>query len=98
MHGSARRRHDDRRVYRSRWLRGTATTILGFVVLVYLTVLKLAGEAIGHRPLLTLGVLFVVVGMQFLSLGLLSELITSHHEQRDADRERADAYVDEILR
>jgi UPF0716 family protein affecting phage T7 exclusion len=67
-------------------------------VLVYLTVLKVVGEAIGHRPLLTLGVLFVVVGMQFLSLGLLSELITSHHQEREAGRERADAYVDEILR
>ena len=58
-------------------------------MLVYLTVLKLAGEAIGHRPLLTLGVLLVVVGMQFLSLGLLSELITSHHEERAAERRAA---------
>ena len=47
---------------------------VGLVTLVYLTVLKVAGQAIGHRPLLTLGVLLVVVGMQFLSLGLLSEL------------------------
>jgi glycosyltransferase involved in cell wall biosynthesis len=77
---------------------GLVLLLLGFVVLVYLTVLKVAGEAIGHRPLLTLGVLFVVVGMQFLSLGLLSELITSHHQEREAGRERADAYVDEILR
>ena len=47
---------------------------LGTIVLVYLTVLKLTGEAIGHRPLLTLGVLLVVVGVQLLSLGLVSEL------------------------
>ena len=71
---------------------------LGAGVLVYLTVLKVAGEAIGHRPLLTLGVLLVVVGMQFLSLGLLSELITSHHEERGAERSRADRLVDEVLR
>jgi glycosyltransferase involved in cell wall biosynthesis len=76
---------------------GLLLGLLGVLVLAYLTVLKILGEAIGHRPLLTLGVLFVVVGMQFLSLGLLSELITSHHEQREADRERTDAYVDEIL-
>ena len=43
-------------------------------LLVYLTVLKLTGEAIGHRPLLTLGVLLVVVGMQLFSLGLVGEL------------------------
>ena len=54
----------------------------GTLVLVYLTVLKLTGEAIGHRPLLTLGVLLVVVGVQLLSLGLVSELIASHHEER----------------
>ena len=66
-----------------------------------MTVLKLAGEAIGHRPLLTLGVLLVVVGMQFFSLGLIGELLTSQHEQRRherlRERDRADAHVDEIL-
>ena len=67
-------------------------------ILVYLTVLKIAGAAIGHRPLLTLGVLLVVVGIQFLSLGLLSELITSHHEERVSRRERRERLVDEVLR
>ena len=71
---------------------------VGSLVLLYLTVLKLSGEAIGHRPLLTLGVLLVVVGMQFLSLGLLSELITSHHEERSDVRRAAEQHVDEILR
>src|SRR4029453_10141793 len=50
---------------------GLAMTAIGTAVLVYLTVLKISGEAIGHRPLLTLGVLLVVVGLQFFSLGLL---------------------------
>lgn len=78
---------------------GLVLGLLGGAVLVYLTALKLSGEAIGHRPLLTLGVLLVVVGMQFLSLGLLSELITSHHEERlGAARERTAPLVDEILR
>ena len=76
---------------------GLGLSLLGGLVLAYLTVLKLAGNAIGHRPLLTLGVLLVVVGLQFLSLGLLSELITSHHEERSGDR-AADLHVDEILR
>ena len=47
---------------------------------------------------LTLGVLLVVVGMQLLSLGLLSELITSHHEERAGSAERPTLHVDEILR
>jgi glycosyltransferase involved in cell wall biosynthesis len=71
---------------------------IGFVILVYLTVLKLWGEAIGHRPLLTLGVLLVVVGIQLVSLGLLSELITSQHEERLSERERSARMVDEVLR
>jgi glycosyltransferase involved in cell wall biosynthesis len=68
---------------------------IGAVLLVYLTVLKLSGEAIGHRPLLTLGVLLAVVGLQFFSLGLLSELITSHHEERNGATD--ELYVDEVL-
>jgi glycosyltransferase involved in cell wall biosynthesis len=71
---------------------------VGLVVLVYLTALRLWGEAIGHRPLLTLGVLLVVVGIQFVSLGLLSELITSQHEERMGERERSEQVVEDILR
>jgi glycosyltransferase involved in cell wall biosynthesis len=75
---------------------GVAMGAIGTILLVYLTVLKVSGEAIGHRPLLTLGVLLVVVGLQFFSLGLLSELITSHHAERTGATD--DYYVDEVLR
>jgi glycosyltransferase involved in cell wall biosynthesis len=76
---------------------GLGLGALGFGVLVYLTVLKIGGEAIGRRPLLILGVLLVVVGLQFFSLGLISELITSQHEERAGPRERTELHVDEIL-
>jgi dolichol-phosphate mannosyltransferase len=76
---------------------GLLLSFLGFAVLVYLTVVKALGHAIGDRPLLTLGVLLVVVGLQFFSLGLISEMITSHHEERAAERERAELHVEEIL-
>ena len=66
-------------------------------MLAYLTALKIAGHAIGQRPLLTLGVLLVVVGMQFFSLGLISEMITSHHEERALTRELHDVRVEEVL-
>jgi glycosyltransferase involved in cell wall biosynthesis len=69
----------------------------GVVLLVYLTIVKLAGHAIGQRPLLTLGVLLVVVGMQFFTLGLISEMITSHHEERAVAREQRDVHVEEVL-
>ena len=77
---------------------GLVLGAIGTALLVYLTVLKATGSAIGHRPLLTLGVLLVVVGLQFFSLGLLSELITSHHEERAAQFDRDDVRVEEILR
>ena len=70
----------------------------GSLILLYLTVIKTGGAGIGHRPLLTLGVLLVVVGIQFVSLGLLSELITSQHEERVDERERTELAVEEILR
>ena len=76
---------------------GFVLGLLGAVILVYLTVLKATGEAIGQRPLLTLGVLLVVVGLQFFSLGLLSEMVTSHHEERVGAGEREGAQVEEIL-
>ena len=77
---------------------GLGAGALGFAILLYLTVVKLTGQAIGQRPLLTLGVLLVVVGIQLLSLGLLSELITSHHEERSGAPDRAARFVDEVLR
>lgn len=77
---------------------GLLTSLLGIAILVYLTVVKLAGHAIGQRPLLALGVLLVVVGIQLLSLGLLSELITSHHEERTGGADRAARLVGEVLR
>ncbi len=57
-----------------------------------------AAPAIGHRPLLTLGVLLVVVGIQLVSLGLLSELITSQHEERMDERDARRLVVEDVLR
>jgi dolichol-phosphate mannosyltransferase len=76
---------------------GLVLGTIGFVVLVYLTVLKALGHAIGDRPLLTLGVLLVVVGLQFFSLGLISEMLTSQYEESAGGREQAELHVDEIL-
>ena len=76
---------------------GLLLGLAGSALLLYLTVVKLTGHAIGQRPLLTLGVLLVVVGMQFFTLGLISEMITSHHEERALAREQRDARVEEVL-
>ena len=77
---------------------GVLMGAIGFVILLYLSIEWFWGQAIGQRPLLTLGVLLLVVGIQFVSLGLLSELITSQHEERLDERERIDQLVEEVLR
>lgn len=54
---------------------GSLTLLAGVAICTYLAVLKILGEAIGHRPLLSLGVLLVVVGVQILATGLIAELM-----------------------
>jgi glycosyltransferase involved in cell wall biosynthesis len=70
----------------------------GFVILLYLTALKFGGAGIGGRPLLMLGILLVVVGVQLFSLGLVGELLTSHHEEKAAAASTNRAYVRDLLR
>ncbi len=64
---------------------GLASAGAGFLIGLYLTVLKLAfGQDIGTRPLLFLAVLLVVLGVQLMSMGLLAEMITrTYHEAQD---------------
>lgn len=55
---------------------GIASAGLGLVFGAYLTALKLVGhEDIGNRPLLLLAILLVIVGVQFISMGFLGELV-----------------------
>jgi glycosyltransferase involved in cell wall biosynthesis len=67
----------------------------GFVILLYLTAIKLGGAGIGGRPLLLLGILLVVVGIQSFSIGLVGEMLTNQHEQESAGGNRP--YVRDVL-
>lgn len=69
----------------------------GSVILLYLTAIKIGGASIGGRPLLMLGIVLVVVGVQFFSLGLVGELLTSHHEERAGDSRSGRAQVRDKL-
>lgn len=55
---------------------GLLMMFLGLSINSYLAVLWIMGNPIGHRPLLSLGVLMTVLGVQFISTGLLGEMIT----------------------
>jgi glycosyltransferase involved in cell wall biosynthesis len=53
----------------------------GFIINLYLAFLWFSGEKIGHRPLLLLGVLLIIIGIQLIGMGLLGEmLVISYHE------------------
>lgn len=62
---------------------GLLSAIIGSAINLYLAILWLSGEAIGHRPLLLLGILMVIVGIQLIGMGLLGEmLVSSYHENQ----------------
>lgn len=48
---------------------------IGFIVDLYMTMLRFQGEKIGDRPLFMLGTLMIVLGVQFFTMGLLGESI-----------------------
>lgn len=56
---------------------GGVLSTAGFAICSYLVVIKYAfDEGIGERPLLSLGILLIIIGVQFFLLGLLGETIT----------------------
>jgi glycosyltransferase involved in cell wall biosynthesis len=55
----------------------------GVIISVYLMVLWATGLKIGDRPLLMLGILLTVTGAQFISLGLIGELIANSRNNDD---------------
>jgi glycosyltransferase involved in cell wall biosynthesis len=55
---------------------GTLLLLAGGLICAYLTLLWLQGQRpIGDRPLLTLGVLLLITGLQFISTGLVGEML-----------------------
>ena len=66
-------------------LAGIISFFIGLVISGYLTILRLFyGEALSDRPILLLGVLLIMLGVQLVLMGLLGELIVrTYHESQD---------------
>ncbi len=63
---------------------GLVSTVLGSLITLYLAVLKIFyGVPLSNRPLLFLGMLLILGGLQFVSLGLISELIVNRIRPTD---------------
>jgi glycosyltransferase involved in cell wall biosynthesis len=61
---------------------GLAFLAAGFSIDLYLAVRWMGGATLSNRPLLLLGVLLMVLGIQVLTTGLLAEMITFKNFQR----------------
>jgi len=66
-------------------LLGFASFGAGTLIGLYLTTLKLFYRvSLSNRPLLWLAVLLIVIGVQFISMGLMAELVTrTYHETQN---------------
>lgn len=71
---------------------GVFLFIIGFLVCAHLSLLWFQGISIGGRPLLILGILFILVGIQFFSLGLIANFILDNKENTINN-----SYVKEII-
>ena len=61
---------------------GLVFLALGFGINLYLAILWVGGEFLSNRPLLLLGVLLMLLGIQTLTTGLLGEMITFKNFRR----------------
>ena len=63
---------------------GGLMLLSGFLIELYLSIGWLFGRWIGDRPILLLGVLLLIVGMQFIFFGLMAEML-AYSARRDED-------------
>ena len=66
---------------------GIVSFFAGFVIGAYISYLRFTTGSIQyHYPLLFLGVLLVLTGVQLITTGLLAEMITSYYRKDDSDK------------
>ncbi|MDF2774475.1 MAG: hypothetical protein K0S86_3975, partial [Geminicoccaceae bacterium] len=56
--------------------------VAGSAVLLLLLVERMFGKGVGDRPLMIIGVLLIVLGVQAVGLGLVGEIIVHLHIRR----------------
>lgn len=62
---------------------GLVSFFLGFIITAYLTIERLFfNRYLTNRPLLLLGILCIIVGVQFISVGLLGEMVTESRKNQ----------------
>jgi hypothetical protein len=75
-------------------LPGFASLSLGLIIGIYLLLQKYVDNVlIGDRPLLLLSVLLILIGIQFISLGLIGEMLTF----REMREQNPDRYIETVV-
>jgi glycosyltransferase involved in cell wall biosynthesis len=73
---------------------GFASLFVGFIIGMYLVFQKYVNNIlIGEHPLLLLSVLLILIGLQFISLGLIGEMLTL----RDMREQNPDQYIETVV-
>ena len=63
---------------------GIVSILISFGMTSYLFIIKLLGNDIGNRPMLTFALILGIAGVQLFSFGLLGELlIRTYHESQN---------------
>ncbi len=66
---------------------GTFMSFIGFMILLYLTVLRVLHLGyLSNRPILFFAVILMVVGVQFISIGLIGELLVNQNRKLNKDK------------
>ena len=63
---------------------GALSFFIGFIVLGYLTILWIQGLPLSDGPIIFLGMLLIIVGVQLFAVGLLGEVI-AHNAMDDME-------------
>ena len=64
---------------------GIVMGVVGAALLAWMAVIKIAGDPVGNRPALLIGVFMTVVAVQMVSLGLIAELVVNLRRRRNLD-------------
>ena len=62
--------------------------LIGMIINFYLTYNWFLGETLSNRPILFLGILLSIVGIQFFSMGFIAELIVSYMSKENKQSEQ----------
>ena len=72
---------------------GLVSFLIGFVFCAILTVEWLMGQAIGNRPLLLLGIMLILLGMQFFATGYLANMVVESNARRNYSEDHVKAVI-----